>query len=60
MGFQGKLKKMMVKEEEETERRLDYRSRLGDLVVILNQQEEKGIRLMLEAAEDCLSLPVEN
>ena len=29
-------------------------------MVILNQQEEKGIRLMLEAAEDCLSLPVEN
>ena len=27
VGFPGKLKKMMVKEEEETERRLDYRSR---------------------------------
>ena len=65
MGFPGgSLKKMMMVKEENERLKMEvggYRFRVEELVVFLNQREEKGVWLMLEAAEDyCLSLPVES
>lgn len=62
MGFQGWLKNMMVKEENDERLKMEvgYRIRMEEPVVFLNLSEEKGVWLKLAAAEDCLSLPVEN
>lgn len=62
MGFQGWLKNMMVKEENDERLKMEvgYRIRMEEPVVFLNLSEEKGVWLKLATAEDCLSLPVEN
>lgn len=53
MGFPGSLKNMMVKEENERlKMEVGYRIRMEEPVVFLNLSEEKGIWLMLAAAEE--------
>lgn len=54
MEFPGSLKNMMVKEENDGRLKMEvgYQIRMEEPVVFLNLWEEKGIWLMLAAAEE--------